>query len=126
MEAHGFALEVQGVAVEEEACYQKEGLALAEVDHDWEAQVVGSAFVEEAVDVPLMGASVEEVDHHARALVVQVGDSACVAELDDVIASVEEASGFASAEAFVDQEAQAPFRELFQVLGAYLAVSRLS
>ena len=121
MEAHGFALEDQGVAVEEAYC-QVEGLALAEVDHDWEAQVVGSAFVEEVVDVPLMGASVEEVDHRARALEVQVVDSAFVAELDHVIASVEEASGFA----FVDQEAQAPFRELSQVLGAYLAVSRLS
>ena len=126
MEAHGFALEDQGVAVEEAYC-QVEGLALAEVDHDWEARMVGSAFVEEVVDDPLMGASAAEADHHAMALEVQVVDSAFVAELDHVTASAKEASGFASAEAFVDQEAQAPFQELFLLLlEAYLAASRLS
>ena len=52
MEAHDFALEDQGVAVEEEACCRMEDLALAEVDHDREAQVVGSAFAEEVDDDP--------------------------------------------------------------------------
>ncbi len=33
----------------------------------WEVQVVGSAFAEEVVDGPLMGASVVEVDHRAMA-----------------------------------------------------------
>lgn len=65
-----------------------------------------------------MGASAAEVDHHEMALEVQVVDSAFVAELDHVIASAEEASGFASAEAFVDQEVQVSFQELFQLLEA--------
>lgn len=112
MEAHDFALEDQGVAVA----------------FVWEVQVVGSAFVEEVVDDPSMGASVAEVDHRAMALEDRVVDLAFVAELDHVIASVEEAFGSASAEAFVDLEVevQEPFRELFQLLEAYPAASRQS
>lgn len=49
-----------------------------------------------------------------------------MAELDHVTASAEEASGSASAEAFVDQEVQEPFLELFQLLEAYPAASRQS
>ena len=101
MEAHDSALKDQGVAV-----------AL-------EDQVVGSAFVEEVVDDPLTGASVAEVDHRAIALEVQVVGSASVAELGH-------AFGFASAEAFADREAQAPFRELFQHREAYLVASHQS
>lgn len=92
---------------------EDQGVAVA-----WEDQVVGCAFVE-VVDDPLTEASAVEVDHRAIALEVQVVGSASVAELGH-------AFGFASAEAFADREAQAPFRELFQHREAYLVASHQS
>ena len=60
---------------------------------------------------------------HAIALEVRVVDSASAAEQDHATASADEAFGSASADEFVDREAQAA---LFQLREAYLVASRQS